>query len=126
MAVIKLGNFDPDPAIKDNISNFVDAIHKNLKKSEAEGRLRDDNASSLRRVEQFDRFREFESFAGVNIESITQVQKALKNAGFLSGDLEKGFYGYRTRAAIRLFQEYIRAYEDVPAQREPSRWDLRL
>lgn len=114
MAIIRLGHFDPDPTIESSVPKFVEAVYKNLKKTEPEGKLRDDNFSALRTVIPFENFRSFDEFAGVNIQSIAQIQDALRDAGFLSGELEKGFYGYRTRSAMRLFQEYIRTYEDIP------------
>lgn len=43
--------------------------------------------------------------------SIAEVQQALKTIGFFPGGETDGIYGYRTRAAIRLFQEYVRAVE---------------
>lgn len=42
---------------------------------------------------------------------VSEVQQALKDAGFLPGGLIDGICGYRTLAAIRLFQEYVRSVE---------------
>lgn len=103
MAEIKLGNFDP--SVKDFISNFVKAIHTNLDTEESGKKLRDDDASVPR---------EIEAAPQADLMPIPELQEALTNAGFMSGGLEKGFYGYRTRAGVRLFQEYIRAYEGIP------------
>ena len=103
MAEIKLGNFDP--AVKDFIPNFIEAIQTNLDKEATDAKIRDDDASVPRKVE---------AFRDADLMAIPEIQEALADSGFMSGGLEKGFYGYRTRAAVRLFQEYIRAYEGIP------------
>jgi hypothetical protein len=45
------------------------------------------------------------------VATIAQVQQALKQVGFFPGGEADGICGYRTRSAIRLFQEYVRAVE---------------
>ncbi len=45
--------------------------------------------------------------------TVAQVQEGLKTAGFFPGGKVDGIYGYRTRAAVRLFQEYVRSVEKV-------------
>ena len=41
--------------------------------------------------------------------SIAEIQRALKAAGFFPGGTVDGICGYRTRSAMRLFQEYVRS-----------------
>ena len=43
--------------------------------------------------------------------SIAEIQRALKAAGFFPGGTVDGICGYRTRSAMRLFQEYVRSVE---------------
>jgi hypothetical protein len=43
--------------------------------------------------------------------SIVAIQQALKSAGFFPGGKIDGICGYRTRSAMRLFQEYVRSVE---------------
>ena len=43
--------------------------------------------------------------------SIDAIQQALKAAGFFPGGKIDGICGYRTRSAMRLFQEYVRSVE---------------
>lgn len=45
-----------------------------------------------------------------NAMSISAVQQALRQLGFFPGGEVDGIYGYRTRAAVRVFQEYARTY----------------
>lgn len=46
------------------------------------------------------------------VATIAQVQQALKGIGFFPGGETDGICGYRTRSAIRLFQEYVRVFDD--------------
>jgi hypothetical protein len=43
--------------------------------------------------------------------TIAQVQQGLASLGFFPGGKADGICGYRTQSAIRLFQEFLRAYE---------------
>jgi peptidoglycan hydrolase-like protein with peptidoglycan-binding domain len=45
--------------------------------------------------------------------SIAAIQQALKSAGFFPGGKIDGICGYRTRSAMRLFQEYVRSVEKL-------------
>lgn len=45
--------------------------------------------------------------------TVAEMQQALKTAGFFSGGKIDGICGYRTRAAMRLFQEYVRSVEKL-------------
>ena len=46
--------------------------------------------------------------------SIAVIQQALKDIGFFPGGKIDGICGYRTRSAMRLFQEYVRSVEKLP------------
>jgi hypothetical protein len=47
--------------------------------------------------------------------TVAAMQKALKTVGFFPGGKIDGICGYRTRAAMRLFQEYVRSVERLPS-----------
>ena len=47
--------------------------------------------------------------------TVAEVQEALKAIGFFPGGKVDGICGYRTRAAMRLFQEYVRTVEKLPS-----------
>jgi hypothetical protein len=42
---------------------------------------------------------------------IAEIQQVLRDTGFLPGGAADGIFGYRTQAAVRLFQEYVRSIE---------------
>ena len=46
--------------------------------------------------------------------TVAAMQQALKDIGFFPGGKVDGICGYRTRAAMRLFQEYVRSVEKLP------------
>ena len=46
--------------------------------------------------------------------TVAAIQKALAQIGFFPGGKADGICGYRTVSAIRLFQEYVRAVEQLP------------
>lgn len=48
--------------------------------------------------------------------SVAELQTALTNVGFFPSGRIDGICGYRTRSAIRLFQEYVRTIEDRPCE----------
>jgi hypothetical protein len=47
--------------------------------------------------------------------TVAAMQQALKTVGFFPGGKIDGICGYRTRAAMRLFQEYVRSVERLPS-----------
>ena len=47
--------------------------------------------------------------------TVAAMQQALKTVGFFPGGQVDGICGYRTRAAMRLFQEYVRSVEKQPS-----------
>jgi len=76
-------------------------------------RVHHDWTSSRRgfRDEATDRWRALEAVAGTSVASL---QEGLRRAGFLPHGPVDGVFGYRTRAAVRLFQEYVREVEGRP------------
>jgi len=52
--------------------------------------------------------------------TVAAVQQALKTTGFFPGGKVDGICGYRTRAAMRLFQEYVRSVEKLPSEHCPT------
>jgi len=46
--------------------------------------------------------------------TIAELQRAFVTLGFFPGGKVDGICGYRTRSAIRLFQEYVRSVEKLP------------
>lgn len=46
--------------------------------------------------------------------TVTDLQQSLKTLGFFPGGKPDGICGYRTRSAMRLFQEYVRSVEKRP------------
>ena len=52
--------------------------------------------------------------------SVADIQQALKTVGVFPGGKVDGIYGYRTRAAVRLFQEYVRAIEKQDSKAIPT------
>ena len=53
--------------------------------------------------------------------TVAEMQQALNTIGFFPGGKVDGICGYRTRAAMRLFQEYVRSVEKLPSR---ARWPL--
>ena len=49
--------------------------------------------------------------AAAGVMTVMQLQTALRHLGFYNGGEVDGICGYRTSAAIRLFQEYVRTME---------------
>jgi len=47
--------------------------------------------------------------------TVAAMQQALKTIGFFPEGIVDGICGYRTRAAMRLFQEYVRSVEKLPS-----------
>lgn len=97
MALLRLGTVDKgsEPS---NKYNFLLPFHASL-------------TLGLRNKLMFrdeDQWRSFNSNAG---KEVKETQEFLEKAGFLQAGNVDGIYGYRTRAAVRLFQEYVRSVE---------------
>jgi hypothetical protein len=97
---ISLGTCDPDLD-----ADALQAYLANLREitGEASGRLIGDKGPVS-----------FEPLAGSTTFSVAALQQALIEAGMLPGGKADGICGYRTRAGIRLFQEYLRSVEEIP------------
>jgi hypothetical protein len=50
-------------------------------------------------------------FSSVSGQAVADLQRQLREIGFFPRGAIDGVYGYRTRSAVRLFQEYVRAVE---------------
>lgn len=103
--MISLGMFDPD-VLEDKLKAYMDRVKKLTGL--------DDDSSVVSQKLRGDQNGEWIDFAKVSDSeamTVTQVQQFLKNAGF-SPDIDvDGICGYRTTAAIRLFQEYVRSVD---------------
>ena len=97
---IRLGSHDRDVA-----PDAIDALLAELRRlaDAAAGRLVDDKGEAP-----------FSPLAPDEPLSVSAVQRALADAGFLPGARIDGICGYRTRAAIRLFQEHVRTIDARP------------
>lgn len=59
-------------------------------------------------------------FRAVAETTVQDLQRFLQKAGFLPDATIDGVYGYRTQAAVRLFQEYVRTVEGKTDIGEPD------
>jgi len=97
---ISLGCHDPGLGFAE-IDTFLSEVRR--VSGEDTGKLRGDKGMvGLRPIE------------GRVLLSVSDVQQALTDAGFLPGGRADGICGYRTQAATRLFQEYVRSVEGRP------------
>lgn len=55
----------------------------------------------------------FKPISNTEPMTVAEVQQTLKDIGFFPGGVVDGICGYRTLAAIRLFQEYVRSVEKI-------------
>ena len=97
---IKLGSHDPGIA-EPGLSALIERM-RHLSGDSAET-LRDDKGPAP-----------FAVAAPAGGWAVADVQRFLTGAGFLPGGQADGICGYRTRAAIRLFQEHVRSVEGRP------------
>jgi len=97
---IKLGSHDPG-LDGGSLSALIDRVRR-LSGDVAET-LRDDKGPAP-----------FAVAAPAGGWAVADVQRFLSGAGFFPGGQPDGICGYRTRAAIRLFQEYVRSVEGRP------------
>jgi len=94
---ISLGKHDRHLTL-DALTPFLEEVRR-MTGSAADALLDDVGSISLRAI-------------GVDESmTVTDVQKVLIGTGFFPGGRADGICGYRTRAAIRLFQEYVRTVE---------------
>lgn len=99
MAALKLGVTD-EGSKPSNIFQFLLPFHATLTEGLQNKKMFRDEAQ----------WRSFKTQAG---NEVAQTQKLLEGAGFLQSGNVDGIFGYRTRAAVRLFQEYVRSVEGL-------------
>jgi hypothetical protein len=103
MAVIRLGSFDSGVAQRDRDAYVkqVEAITRVPLSEVADGSDKLSFAESVPDPQK--------------PMSVAAIQRGLTAAGFFPGGKADGICGYRTRSAMRLFQEYVRAVEKRPS-----------
>lgn len=106
MALLRLGVCDKG-SLPTNKSEYFSTIHSSL-------------TPGLRRKNMFRDESQWRSFAEIPGTEVQDFQEFLISAGFLPNGKTDGVYGYRTRAAARLFQEYVRSVEKVPSIGTPD------
>jgi len=100
MRVLHLGLVDSN-AKPSNISQWLQPYHRAM-------------STDLKKLNQFrdepnNKWRPLKTIDG---HSVAELQAFLKEAGFFPKAEISGIFGYGTRAALRLFQEYVRNKED--------------
>jgi peptidoglycan hydrolase-like protein with peptidoglycan-binding domain len=97
MATLKLGSVDTNSLPK-NKEQYLSLFHQSLSETlKKKCMFRDEDC--------------WRSFLTVNGNEVREVQEFLVSAGFLRASSVDGVFGYRTRAGVRLFQEYVRSME---------------
>lgn len=73
-----------------------------------------DDIDSLTKVMKFrdDDFRISRKFEEIQGNTISELQEFLRDRGFMPRGVIDGVYDYVTQAAVRLFQEYVRKYDN--------------
>ena len=99
MAVLRLGNADK-AGLPNDLGTFFNMFHSSM-------------SAALRKKKEFRdesnaKWRPLQALDG---ESVTELQKFLKDAGFMLRGKVDGIFGYHTLAGVRLFQEYVRTVE---------------
>ncbi len=112
MAILKLGFVDPGkmPA---NKAAYLAPYNRGIGSDLAKDRFRNElkravDAKSAATV--WNQFTELKGNHGAGM-SITELQKFLKEKGFMPHTNMDGVFGYRTLSGLRLFQEYVRTIE---------------
>ncbi|MEO1260067.1 MAG: peptidoglycan-binding domain-containing protein [Bacteroidota bacterium] len=105
---LRLGKVDQGQTPTD-IGKFFTLYHASLSPA-LKGKLkfRDEGNSSWR------------AFDEVMGHEVKDLQLFLKEAGFMNSGKVDGIFGYKTHAAVRLFQEYIRTVENDPSIGTPD------
>ncbi|MDF1864992.1 MAG: peptidoglycan-binding protein [Saprospiraceae bacterium] len=97
MATLKLGSVDSEFLPK-NKTKYLSPFHQSLNDTlKRKGMFRDED--------------QWRSFIPIDGKEVREVQQFLENTGFLRAGNVDGIFGYRTRAGVRLFQEYVRSIE---------------
>ena len=101
--VLKLGSYDDDVST-DSVQAILDLYHQDIQ-SLVPGKL------FLRNGDNFD----WRQAQKEKHQAVRTLQTFLVHAGILPTDATiDGIFAYRTQAAVRLFQEYNRNYENKP------------
>lgn len=113
--VLLLGKCDKGKVPKgiNEKANFLQPYHKDI----LSGKYRKSRFKLERINGEENVWRPFKEILGTSIQ---ELQQFLKKAGFFPNGEIDGIYGYRTRAAARLFQEYIRTVEGKIEIGEPD------
>ncbi|MFK7891053.1 MAG: peptidoglycan-binding protein [Granulosicoccus sp.] len=98
--VIRLGSIDNN--VNDSALNALLAEMSRIAGNTTPGLLSDKGRLSFRRIDK------------ETVLTVSGIQELLRSCGFFPGGRVDGICGYRTRAAIRLFQEYVRSVENRP------------
>lgn len=101
MGTIRLGHYDSGKKPND-FKRFLRVYHQNFGAIlENRPDFRDDDRTDWR------------SFTRAPDDGVTELQRFLKDAGFMPRANLDGVFGYVTQAATRLFQEYVRTIEGI-------------
>jgi len=100
MTTLYLGMTDADAAPTD-LFNFLKPFHETL-------------SPGLQNKTMFRDEGQWRSLRPLPGKEVAETQQFLEKAGFLQPGNVDGIFGYRTRAAVRLFQEYVRTIEKRP------------
>lgn len=99
MATLKLGIADQGNQ-PTNLKEYLKSIHATLH-------------PTLQKKSQFRDEAQWRSMQTIPGDEVKQLQRFLIKAGFLLPKGDDGVFGYRTRAGVRLFQEYVRSVEEM-------------
>ena len=104
MATLKLGHYDGNAA-PGNWRNYLRSYHESPMRSD---RFRGDENAVWRLPQKLEG------------TPIADLQRSLRSMGFMPQGLVDGIFGYRTLAAVRLFQEYMRTVGGKPELGAPD------
>lgn len=99
MATLKLGIADNGNQPTD-LKKYLQSIHATLH-------------PTLQKRSQFRDESQWRSIHTIPGNEVKELQQFLMKAGFLLPKGDDGVFGYRTRAGVRLFQEYVRSVEGL-------------
>ena len=106
---LHLGHVDPGkkPA---NIKKWLEPYHRYLLMNEKNSKFRDEKLG------------QWHNFSQLSTVQVRPLQTFLQNAGFYPEAELTGIFGYGTRSALRLFQEYVRNIEGETSIGAPDGW----
>jgi hypothetical protein len=106
---LHLGHVDPGKK-PSNIKNWLQPYHKYIRVSAKNSKFRGE------------KFGQWHNFTQLSSAKVRPLQRFLQNAGFYPKAKKTGIFGYGTRSALRLFQEYIRNIEGDKSIGAPDGW----